>query len=348
LESGHRLITTVGPKVAAMETVRVALIGLGTWGEKHLEALKTIPEAKVVAICDLNTQRLESIASKHKVKNVYSSFQELLDREELDAVHVVTPEPFHREPVVQAARRGIQIFVEKPMATSLEDADAMIDTAKKQKVSLMVGHVLRWDIRYAMVKQAIERGQIGEIASIFARRSVSRAEAPTFLPRSTPMMQLGIHDIDIILWYMKSRVISASARASRILDPDTTACLLEMENGAHAVVQNSFSLPEKIPFTVGGHMEIVGSKAFVVIDVSEQGLSICDSGGWRTPDTTLIPMVGDTLAGTLREEIRYFIDCVAKGTEPEIITPAESREALRVALACERSMRDGVPTSLPT
>jgi predicted dehydrogenase len=332
-----------------MNRVRVALIGLGTWGEKHLEALNTIPEAEVVAVCDLDRRRLKRVASKHKVGGAYSSFEELLEREELDAVHVVTPEPFHKEPVVQAARRGIQIFVEKPMATSLEDADAMIAAAKKHKVSLMVGHVLRWDIRYAMVKQAIERGRIGEIASIFARRSVSRAEAPTFLKRSTPIMQLGIHDIDIILWYTRSRVVSAYARASRLLDfpnPDTTACTLELENGAHAVVQNSFSLPEEIPFTVGGHMEIVGSKAFIVIDVSEQGLFICDSNGWRTPDTTLIPMVGETLAGTLREEIRYFIDCVAKGTNPEIITPSESREALRVALACERSMRDGVPTRL--
>jgi len=325
---------------------RVAVIGLGTWGEKHLQGLKTIPDAEVVAICDVNEKRARNVASRHNVRKVYGRFEELLDRENLDAVHVVTPEPFHREPVVQAARKGIHVLVEKPMATSLEDADAMISAARKSKVSLMVGHVLRWDVRYAMVRKAIERGEVGEIASIFARRSVTRAEAPTFLPRSTPMMQLGIHDIDMILWYTRSKVSRAYARSSRIFDyknPDTTSCVLEMESGAHAVIQNSFSLPEKIPFSVGGHMEIVGSEAFIIIDVTEQSLFICDSTGWHTPDTTLIPMVGDTLAGTLREEIKYFIDCVLRGRKPEIITPAESREALRVALACERSMRDGAP-----
>ena len=327
-----------------MHRVRVAIIGLGTWGEKHLQALKTIPDADVVAICDVDQKRAKNVASRHKVRKVYTSFEELLDRENLDATHVVTPEPFHRDPVVLAARKGIHVLVEKPMATSLEDADAMIYAAKKNKVSLMVGHVLRWDVRYAMVKKAIERGEVGKIASIFARRSVTRAEAPTFLPRSTPMMQLGIHDIDLILWYTNSKVSRVYARSSRIFDyknPDTTSCMLELESGTHAVIQNSFSLPEKIPFSVGGHMEIVGSKAFIIIDVTEQSLFICDSSGWHTPDTTLIPMIGDNLAGTLREEIKYFIDCVSKGKKPEIITPAESREALRVALECERSMREG-------
>ncbi len=331
-----------------MDRVRIAVIGLGTWGEKHLQALKTIPEADVVAICDVNQKRARNVASRLKIRKIYSNFEELLDRENLDGVHVVTPEPFHRDPVIQAARKGIQVFVEKPMATTLEDADAMIDAARKNRVNLMVGHVLRWDVRYAMVKKAIERGEVGQIASIFARRSVTRAEAPTFLARSTPMMQLGIHDIDLILWYTGSKVSRAYARSSRLFDyknPDTTSCVLEMESGAHAVIQNSFSLPEKIPFSVGGHMEIVGSKAFILIDVAEQGLSICDSGGWHTPDTTLIPIVGDTLTGTLREEIKYFIDCVQKGRKPEIITPTESREALRVALACERSMNEGIPVN---
>lgn len=332
-----------------MDRLRAAVVGTGVWGEKHLQALKTIPEVEVVALCDVDQRRVRKIASQYQVQKVYNNFKELFDHEDLDLVHIVTPEPAHRRPVLEAASRGVHILVEKPLATSLEDADSMIEATRRHKVIMMVGHVLRWDTRYAMVKDAIERGEIGEIVSIFARRSVSSAQAPIFLPRSTPMMQLGIHDIDLILWYTESRVKRTYAHSTRLFDykyPDTTACMLNLENGAHAVLQNSFSLPKTLPFIVGARMEIVGSKSFVVIDASEQTLFICDGKGWRTPDTTLIPVVRNNLVGSLRDEIEYFIDCVANGREPRVISTIESREALKVALACEKSMLEGIPTTV--
>ncbi len=332
-----------------MDQLRVALIGAGDWGEKHLQALKTIQNVRVVAICDSNQRRARKVASRYGIGKFYSDFRELLVREKLDAVHVVTPEASHRAPVVEAARKGIHIMVEKPLATSLKDADSMIEATRKNGVILMVGHVLRWDARYAMVKDYIDRGDVGEIGTIFARRSVSRTLAPIFLRRSTPVMQLGVHDIDLILWYTGSRVRQVYSRSARFFDykhPDMTACVLDLESGAHAVIQNSFSLPENVPFFVGARMEILGSKSYVIVDASEQCLFISDKKGWRTPDTTLIPIVRNSLTGTLSQEINYFIQCVGNGRKPEVITPEESREALRVALACEKSMQDGAPVRL--
>ncbi|MDA4114712.1 MAG: Gfo/Idh/MocA family oxidoreductase [Thaumarchaeota archaeon] len=329
--------------------LRVAVIGLGVWGEKHIQALKTIPEAELVAICDTSQARLNSLSAQYKVPNVYSDFHELLAREELDAVHVVTPEPAHRDPVLEAASRGVHVLVEKPLATSLEDADAMIASAEKNKTILMVGHVLRWDARYAMAKDYIDRGEMGTISSIFARRSVSRSQAPVFLSRSTPVMQLGIHDIDLILWYTQGRVKQVYARSSRLLDfkyPDSMVCLMDFEDGSRAVVQNSFALPETLPYFVGARMEILGQKSFMVLDASEQSLFISDERGYQMPDTTLVPMVRKELVGTLRQEIEYFARCVLTGTQPTVIRPSESRNALEVALACERSLADDRPVKL--
>ncbi|MDG6925842.1 MAG: Gfo/Idh/MocA family oxidoreductase [Nitrososphaerota archaeon] len=329
--------------------LKVGVIGLGTWGEKHLQVLKGTAGVEVVAVCDTGQDRLKALAARYGVSRSYTSFSEMLANERLDAVHVVTPEPAHREPVVQASSKGIHVLVEKPMATNLEDADAMIRASETNKTILMVGHILRWDTRYAMVKESIESGGFGKIASIFARRSVNRAQAPTFLSRSTPVMQLGIHDIDIILWYKRSKVRRAYCRSSRILDfkhPDNTTSTLEFEDGSFAVVYNSFSLPDSVPAFVGARMEVLGEKSFTIIDMSEQGLFVSDDKGYRTPDTTLIPVVRGELGGTLRQEIEYFARCVASGKQPEIIRPEESREALRVARACESSMADGRPVEL--
>ena len=111
-------------------------------------------------------------------------------------------------------------------------------------------------------------------------------------------------------------------------------------------MQNSFSLPDSMPFPVGARMEIVGQRNYTVIDVSQQSLFIADEKGYRIPDTTLIPVVRDEMSGTLRAEVDYFVRCAATGRQPTIIRPEESREALRVALACERSMAEGKPVSL--
>jgi UDP-N-acetylglucosamine 3-dehydrogenase len=329
-----------------MDRLRVGVIGVGDWGEKHLQALRTVPNVEVTAICDTDKARAQKVAARHRVRRSYTDFKELFGNEDLDAVHVVTPEPAHRAPVVEAARRGVHVLVEKPLATSLQDADSMIEATKKHKVILMVGHVLRWDSRYAMVKDYIEQGKVGKIGTIFARRSVSRAQAPIFLGRSTPVMQLGIHDIDLILWYTGLSVEQVYTRSARFFDykhPDMTSCMLNLEGGAHAVVQNSFSLPENVPFFVGARMEIVGSKGFVIIDASEQSLFFCDKSGWRTPDTTLIPVVRNNMVGTLAQEVNYFIQCVARGQNPKVISPSESRNALKVAIACEKSMSIGMP-----
>jgi len=129
-------------------------------------------------------------------------------------------------------------------------------------------------------------------------------------------------------------------------NPDITTCILSLKKGSKAILENSFSLPERTPFLTGARMEIIGSKSFVVVDATEQCLFFCDQNGWRTPDTTLIPMMRNSLVGTLKEEISYFIRCVATGESPQVITPEEAREAVRIALSCEQSLVEGRPIKL--
>jgi UDP-N-acetylglucosamine 3-dehydrogenase len=339
----------MGAEENCMAPIRVGVVGVGEWGEKHLQILTTLENVHVSAICDSDRNRVREIAKRYEVKHFYHDFHVMLEKEDLDAVHVVTPEKQHKEPTIEAAKLGLHVLVEKPIATTIEDADEMINIARKNNVFLMVGHVLRWDTRYAMVKDAIQRGEVGEIGAILARRAFSRVGALRYLPHVTPIMQSAIHDIDLILWYTKDLVNECYAYSSRLLaypNPDTTVCILSLKKGAKAVLVNSFSLPERTPFLTGARMEIIGSKSFVIVDVTEQCLFFCDQNGWRVPDTTLIPMIRNSVVGTLKEEISYFIRCVTTGEYPQIISPEEAREAVRIALSCEQSLVEGRPVKL--
>ncbi len=330
-------------------TVRLAVFGLGSWGERHVSTLSRIDGVEIAAVCDSNGEKAKQVAGKFGIERYYSDYRQLLDSEKLDAVDVVTPEQLHKEIVVEAASRHLPTFVEKPIASTLEDADSMIQAAQENHVPLLVGHILRWDTRYAMVKEMISKGGVGKIAAISARRAFNRNGASRYLPYITPIMQSAVHDIDLILWYTGSHVKECYSRAGRALEyknPDMAVSLLTLEDGSQVSMINSFSLPERIPFTNGARMEIYGSKSFVVVDATEQSLFICDDSGWRSPDTTLTPSVGGATEGTLKEELAYFTRCVRRGEMPGIITPREAREALSVAIACDRSLASERAVSL--
>lgn len=332
-----------------MKNVRAALIGAGDWGERHLQALKSVERVELVAVCDANPKRAKEMGEKYSVERVYTDYGEMFEREKPEMVDVCTPEQLHREPVTRAAELGIHVNVEKPLATTLEDADAMIRAAEKNHVFLQVGHILRWDARYAMLKESLDRGELGEIGAILARRVNRRSDGARLLNRVSILSQLAIHDIDLVLWYTKQRVRRCFAGTTNVLkfaNPDISSCMLNFQNGTQAVLEHSFTLPDSVPFWVGARMEIVTSTSFVVVDSSEQCLFIGDQQGWKTPDTTLFPVVRGRQTGALRDELDYFARCVQDGREPSVVRPEEARYAVEVALACQESVRTGRPVEL--
>jgi UDP-N-acetylglucosamine 3-dehydrogenase len=327
-----------------MAKVRAGLIGAGAFGRMHLQALKSISDVEIVAICDTNRANAEQAASDFGVKRTYEDYHEMFSRSKLDFVEVCTPEPLHREPVVAAAEHGIDVLVEKPIATTVEDARAMIVAAKKNHISMMVGHILRWDPRYASVKEMIDAGKLGRIGAVYARRTTFRRLASTYLTRVGVFPVLGIHDIDLLLWYTKDRVEECHAYAAPLLGlpyPDTVVCALAFRGGTKAALVFSFAAPDNEYSDIGNRMEIIADKCFTVIDTTQQSLQVTDGNGFHTPDTTFMSTIGGSLLGSLRNEVSYFVDCVKNRTKVTMATPEEATEALRVALACQKSALEG-------
>src|SRR5262249_28735712 len=138
--------------------IRVGVIGAGNFGELHVAVYQSLDGVEVVAISDPVQARLTEVSQKYGKFDCYTDYRDLCVRKDIQIISVVTPESQHVEPVLAAAGEGKAILLEKPIATSLEDAQKIIEAARKADVLLMVGHILRFENNYATVKRLIQDG----------------------------------------------------------------------------------------------------------------------------------------------------------------------------------------------
>src|SRR4029078_11694870 len=140
-------------------------------------------------------------------------YREMLADPDIDAVSVCTMWDQHRAPAIAALEAGKHVFLEKPIASTVEDAKAITAASKAANGILFIGHVVRFNPRYRMAKQAIDEGRIGRIVALSSRRNIPAAWTPTILNRVGPIVGDAIHDTDIMLWFTGDRVVSAYAQA---------------------------------------------------------------------------------------------------------------------------------------
>jgi predicted dehydrogenase len=195
-----------------MKDITFAVIGSGFMGSILARTASEVPYAKCVGAADIILPRAKGLTDQLG-GTAYEDFHEMLEKENPQVVFIATPEPDHLEPAIAAAKHGAQIFLEKPMATSLQDADAIIKACEETQVKLMIGYILRFEISYAMIQSAVAEGSIGNFMSAYARRMATISEARRLDGRVSPLTYIGVHDIDQILWYHPVPVKSVYARA---------------------------------------------------------------------------------------------------------------------------------------
>src|SRR5262245_24927171 len=136
---------------STMSKLRVGVIGVGAFGEVHVATYHSLPDVEVVAISDSRIERLEEVGEKYHIKGRHRDYGELCARQDIELISVVTQESTHLAPVLAAVQERKHVIVEKPIATSVEDAQRMITAAANAGVFLMVGHILRFENKYATV-----------------------------------------------------------------------------------------------------------------------------------------------------------------------------------------------------
>jgi len=327
-----------------MKTVKYGVIGLGWFGERHLEALAAIPNVELHALCTRTESRLTELQEKFGATKTYTDYHEMLADPELEAVSIVTMWDQHVAPTVAALEAGKHVFLEKPMASTVEDCNTIVDAANAATGSFMVGHICRFNPRYAAAKQAIKEGKIGKIISMYARRNLPQWVGASVLDKIGPIIGDCVHDTDLMFWFSESKAVTAYAQTVQFRDhanPDLGQVMYRLENGASCILESVWCLPDTTPFQIDERLEVVGTEGSVSIHDTHPNLMIVDKSGSSCPDTTYWPEIHGKLSGALREELAYFANCVINGETPDIITAEESREAVRACLAAEESARTG-------
>ena len=343
-----------------MDPITFGVIGSGFMGGVLAHTASEFPYARCVGAADTALARAETLGQALECK-AYGSYEEMLDREKPDAVIIATPEDSHREPALAAAAQGCHIFMEKPLATSLQDADSIIEACAHHQVKLMMGHVLRFEINYAMIESAIREGTIGRLLSAYARRVTPISEAHRLAGRVSPISYIGVHDIDQILWYHPQPVRSVYARAVRgrvweeLRTFDSAWVTIEFVDGALGIQEVGWALPEgwagwDTPVSWGGFgdvcMNVLGTEGVLNLNFTPMDLFAVTRDGWKLPDTRHWPKMDGKYVGAVKLELEHFLGCILDGTEPRV-TGADGRRAVEIMLAAELSIAEDRVVHLP-
>ncbi len=304
--------------------IRVAVIGGGAMGQHHIRIYSEMKDVELVGICDTDRSRAESLAKTYNT-TPYFDHKELLKRE-LDAVSVVVPTTLHTKIALDAIKSGTHLLVEKPIADTIENADTMINAAHDAKVKLMVGHIERFNPVVLKLKEIIDAGMLGKIVSISSRR------VGPFNPRIRDVgiiMDLGVHDIDVISYLYGRKINEVYAIAGNDIRPfeDHASILLRCDTNLSGMVETNWLTPHKIR-----NLTAIGLKGVAYMDYLKQTVELHDEAWIRTAKVEP--------KEPLKNELEHFIKAVSNGGE--IISNGEtSRHALQVVMAAIESYQTG-------
>lgn len=250
-----------------MKTYNVGVIGTGGISNAHIGGITKLPDVKLYAVCDINEQAAKNAAEKHDVPHIFTDYKKMLEMEELDAVHVCTPNFMHMPPTVDALNAGKHVIVEKPIGRNAEEGKAMVEAAKKSGKKLMVAQSMRFTPGSDVVKRFIDDGALGEIyfGRVWALRRRGIPGWGVFtnkeLQGGGPLIDIGVHVLDLCLYLMGNpKPIAASGKVytkigntpghvgvwgswdhEKYTVEDYAAGLIRLDNGATIVLESSFA-----------------------------------------------------------------------------------------------------------
>jgi len=322
--------------MAQVKKLKVGVVGVGFIGELHARVFNEIPTADLVAVADPDKERAKKIGERFHCE-YYFSPSELFNHKDIEAVSICVPEMYHAEPAIAAAKAGKHILLEKPIARTVEDAEKIRKAAEDNSVRLMVAHILRFDPRYVQLHDRIRRGDLGEIIHIRAKRQNPKLIQDRLKGRTSMLYYIGVHDIDIALWYVQSKVEEIHAKkVSKVYGEDCIFVLFSFTNGAVGSLEFSWSLPGNYPTGLCSEVEIVGTKGAGYIDVYDQGLKLF-TDGFHLPDTLHWPEYNGQIFGDLRDELMHFVDATVNNKE-FLISTEDSIKAVGFVEACLKSI----------
>jgi myo-inositol 2-dehydrogenase/D-chiro-inositol 1-dehydrogenase len=331
-----------------MERVRLAVLGMGRQGQIHSKNIAyRIPEAELVAVSDITME----LADKVGIDGVdrYDDYRKIMERDDIDAVVIATSTDTHEEVIRAAAEAGKDMFCEKPIATTLEAIDDVLEVVKKSGVKFMVGFNRRFDPTFGRVRQLVDDGTVGKPMIV---NITSRDPQPPHLEYLKVcggiFFDTTVHDFDMARFLSGDEIVEVYATGSVLVDErigelgdlDTTMVTLKFKSGAVGSINNS----RKTGYSYDQRVEVFGDKS-------------CAFGGNETPtrvhyvnpegthsDVPLyfnIERYPEAFFG----EIKAFTDCLVNNTDPPV-SGIDGRKAVALSMAARKSYEENRPVKV--
>lgn len=346
-----------------MAKVRVALCGAGFIADIHMESYaRFVPDAEVVAVFSRDRQRAAAFASRHSIAHACADLDQLFAEVECDVVDICLPNFLHASVAIEAARRGKHVIVEKPLAVTLEQADAMIAACRESGTCLMYAEELCFAPKYERVRRVIEEGAIGRIYMLKQGEKHSGPHSDWFwdVNRSGGgvLMDMGCHAVGWFRWMLgrNPEIKSVYATMSTVLHKertrgeDNSLMVVEFAGDVIGVAENSWAKH-------GGmddRIEVYGTEGVTYADLftgnsaltySENGYGYAmeKAGGTKGWTFTIFE---EAFNQGYPQELHHFIECVKTGAKP-LVTGEDGRAVLEVLYAAYESARTGRKVALP-
>ncbi|MEO1223147.1 MAG: Gfo/Idh/MocA family oxidoreductase [Pseudomonadota bacterium] len=341
-----------------MDQIGIGIIGTGWCGGIRAETCADHPQVRSLHIAETRPERLEEVQAQTNPATATDDYRRLLDNDDIDAIIVsATPEDLHYPITKAALQAGKHVFLEKPIAQTLAEADELIALARDKDLKFTIGYSQRFKPQYAYMREKILDGTVGEPVSALVSRHITRSLGKKISGRIklSPAAMEATHDLDFVLWCLEPRkpvrVYAQAVEKVMIKTANASDCMwivVTMDDGTVFTVGAGWILPPGYPNYSTTWLEFVGSEGSLFIDDGHKDVVLNTmKDGIQFPLSSMPgEPVGHTYAGPMASETVHFVDAVARD-RPVLVTAEQARKVMEVYIAADLSAERNEPVLLP-
>lgn len=322
--------------------MNAGVIGVGNMGKHHTRNYAEIPGVDLVAIADVEPKIGTEIAQKHKCR-YYQDYRELIKKEKLDLITIAVPTKLHKKVALDCIAKGLHIIIEKPIAANVREAKEIVARAKQKGIKFTVGHIERFNPAVLKLKEMVDKGKLGKITSIVTRRI---GPMPAQIKDANVVIDIGVHDIDIMNWFynqLPDSVVAGGGNALNKIQQDYVDIFLKYGQSSGSA-QANWITPVKIR-----KLMVSGTKAYAELNYITQELDFYECNYSTDSDDfgEFVIKFGEPRDKKviktdnfepLKAEIQSFIKAIKNNTRP-MVTAREAIDALDIACRVDRMIR---------
>lgn len=332
-----------------MDRIRIGVIGLGTMGRHYVRIYSEHPLAEVVAVSARRPEQVEEFRTRYGADG-YTDYRRMLERDDLDAVVVATPDAFHYEPARDALESGRHVLVEKPFTTRTQEADALLRVARRTGKKVQVAFNHRWLSAYHHGHTLVAGGQIGAPLVGYARKNDTiyvATEHIKWAGETTSAWFLSSHDIDLMRWWIGSEPVEARAWGRRevlaargIPTYDVIQAQVRFASGAFVTFESGWIYPNTFPSTVDSFMELIGTAGHLHFDRKCESIEVSTERKFSYPKVFLISEIFGRVRGAFASCLEDFLYAILNDTPPRV-SGLDGRQVTAVLEAIHESLATG-------